>query len=162
MSCRFCHDMSTLERAIEIAARAHKGQVDKSGAPYILHPLRLMLRMLTLSGMMVAVLHDVIEDSEMTAEGLRAEGFSEEIIDAVSAVTRRQDETYEAFIQRAAANPLAAGVKLADLEDNMDLLRLEELGDRDLQRLARYHRSWKQLKGLQAGCRSGPRGEGDR
>ena len=150
MSCRFFCDMSTLERAIEIALRAHAGQTDKAGAPYVLHPLRLMLRMSTLPEMIVAVLHDVVEDSTITLGDLRQESFSDEVIDAVSAVTRREGEAYETFVRRAAANPLATRVKLADLEDNMDLLRLKELGERDIQRLKRYHRAWEQLRGSPA------------
>ena len=154
MSCRFFCDMSTIERAIEIALRAHAGQTDKAGAPYILHPLRLMLRMPTPPEMMIAVLHDVVEDSAITLGDLRQEGFSDEVIDAVSAVTRREGESYEAFVLRAAANPLGAKVKLADLEDNMDLLRLQDLGDRDLERLKRYHRAWTLLKGTEEEIRT--------
>jgi (p)ppGpp synthase/HD superfamily hydrolase len=94
--------MSTLERAIEIAIEAHRGQTDKAGAPYILHPLRIMLTLNTNEEHIVAVLHDVVEDGGWTFERLRAEGFSEEIVNAIESVTRRPNESYEEFVLRAA------------------------------------------------------------
>ena len=143
--------MSTLNRAIAIAARAHEGQFDKAGAPYILHPLRLMLRQSTPEGMMAAVLHDVMEDTGVSLANLRAEGFSPVVLAAVEALTRQADESYEAFIRRLAPNPVARQVKLADLEDNMNLQRLSQMTDRDLKRLRRYHLAWRWLSGLDAG-----------
>ena len=139
--------MATLARAIAIAAEAHQGQQDKAGAPYVLHPLRLMLRMHTEAEMMAAVLHDVVEDTPWTLEQLRQEGFSEEVLAAVEAVTHRAGETYEAYLARAAADPIARKVKRADLEDNMDLRRLSALTDKDVERLRRYHRTWRKLTG---------------
>ena len=94
--------MSTLERAVVIAAEAHAGQVDKAGAPYILHPLRLMLQMEKTEDRIVAVLHDVVEDTDWTLERLRKEGFPQVIIDAIDSVTWRKYEDYEDFILRAA------------------------------------------------------------
>lgn len=138
--------MSLLERAIAIAVDAHQGQFDKAGAPYILHPLRMMMRLETPSEKIVAVLHDVIEDTPWTFDALRSEGFPKEVIEAIAGVTRRGDETYEAFIDRAAGNPLARAVKLADLEDNMDVRRLEALNAKDQMRLSRYLKSWQKLK----------------
>ncbi|MFQ5571699.1 MAG: HD domain-containing protein [Rhodothermales bacterium] len=135
-----------LERAIRLAAEAHQGQIDKAGAPYILHPLRLMLRMETPVEMMAAVLHDVVEDTPWTLETLRDEGFSEEVVDAVAHLTRRKDESYNAFIERAAGHPVARRVKLADLEDNMDLRRLDGLTKKDQARLLRYQKAWRFLK----------------
>jgi GTP diphosphokinase / guanosine-3',5'-bis(diphosphate) 3'-diphosphatase len=85
--------MSTLERAIAIASGAHAGQVDKAGQPYILHPLRVMLRIASEAERIAEVLHDVMEDSGVTLELLRAEGFSSEIISAVDALTRRKGES---------------------------------------------------------------------
>lgn len=134
-----------LEKAIVLAATAHRGQVDKAGAPYILHPLRMMLTMHTPAEMMAAVLHDVVEDTAWTLEALRAEGFPDEVVEAVGGLTRREDESYEAFIERAAQHPLARRVKLADLEDNMDLRRLARLTDADQARLVRYQRAWRRL-----------------
>src|SRR5690348_14451397 len=94
--------------------------MDKGGKPYVLHSLRVMLKQVDETAQMVAVLHDVLEDTAVTLADLRAAGFNAEICEAVDCLTRRPDETYEAMIVRVAANPLARRVKLADLEDNMD------------------------------------------
>src|SRR5947208_2434495 len=141
--------MPTLEDAIALAALAHHGQVDKAGAPYILHPLRLMLRMRTNDERMVAVLHDAVEDTPYTLDGLRRLGFPEEVVEAIDALTRRVDEgeTYEAFVARAGGNPLARRIKIADLEDNLDLSRIAEPTEKDHQRLERYERALASLRG---------------
>ncbi len=138
--------MSTLAKAIAIAAQAHIDQVDKAGQPYILHPLRMMQRLDNLAAQIVAILHDVVEDTPITLDDLRAAGFAAEIIAAVEAVTRREDESYEQFIERLQDNALARQVKLADLEDNMDLKRINTLTPTDLARVERYHRVWMQLR----------------
>ena len=91
--------MSTLERAIGIACEAHAGQFDKGGEPYILHPLRLMLRMATEAERITAVLHDVVEDSQFTIEDLIAEGFAREIVNAVAALSKREGEDYIQFVR---------------------------------------------------------------
>lgn len=141
----------TLNDAIAIAAIVHKGQLDKAGDAYILHPLRMMMRMNDETSRIVAVLHDVVEDSpeedKWDFERLRTNGFSEEVIAAVNCVTDRKDqgETYEEFVERAASNRIARQVKIADLEDNMNMLRLGSVGEKQLDRLARYHRSWLYL-----------------
>lgn len=137
--------MATLGRAIAIAAQAHQEQRDKAGAPYILHPLRMMAHMSSEPEMIVAVLHDLIEDTEWTLDQLRAEGFSADVLTAIECVTRREDESYEAFVDRARGNELARKVKLADLEDNMDLRRIAEVTDEDLERLRKYHRARQAL-----------------
>ncbi|HEX8673560.1 MAG TPA: HD domain-containing protein [Longimicrobium sp.] len=142
--------MSTLERAIAIAADAHMGQVDKAGAPYILHPLRVMLRVETPAERIAAVLHDVVEDTAWTLDGLAAEGFAPEVVAAVDALTRRERESYEAFVVRAGADPVARVVKLADLAENMDLTRLASLTAADIARLDRYRRAVAQLTGVAA------------
>jgi (p)ppGpp synthase/HD superfamily hydrolase len=141
-----------LDKAVLIAAEAHLGQKDKMDRPYILHPLRMMLRFQSEAEMIVAVLHDVIEDSpDWSFDRLRQEGFSEEIIEAVDHLTRREDETYEEFTERAGQNALARKVKLADLEDNMDIRRYPaELSQKDKDRLARYHKAWLRLSGNHA------------
>lgn len=95
----------------------------------------------------VGILHDVVEDSSWTLQMLKAEGFSDDILEAVDAVTRRPDETYERFIGRVARNPMAAAVKLNDLTDNMDIRRLPYLSDKDVKRLKRYLRAYKRLMG---------------
>lgn len=140
--------MSTLEQAIIIAAAAHKGALDKGGAPYILHPLRVMAAVNTLDEKIVAVLHDVVEDSkDWTFDKLLAEGFSSQVVDALRCVTKTsKDEDYEAFIERALGNAIATQVKLADLRDNSDLSRLPQLNQDDLQRLAKYHRAIRRIQ----------------
>ena len=140
---------SLLARAIEIAASAHATQVDKGGAAYILHPLRMMMKQTSESAMIAAVLHDVVEDwgHLWTMERLRAEGFSSEVMDAVACLTKCEGEDYADFIARAGANPIARAVKIADLEDNMDLKRIPEPQERDFVRLAKYRKSWESLKG---------------
>lgn len=131
-----------LEDAIAIAAEAHRGQTDKAGAPYILHPLRMMIRMKTEAEMITAILHDVVEDSSWTIERLREKGFSKEVLVAVECVTNRSGENYEQFIERAGKNLIARWVKIADLEDNMNILRIGEIKPKDLERLEKYHKSW--------------------
>ena len=133
--------METLENAIRTAAVAHSGQVDKASAAYILHPLRLMCRAKTETEKMVAVLHDVVEDTDWTLARLRELAIPEEVLVAVDCLTRRGDETYEAFIERTKTNRLALAVKLADLEDNMDIYRLGTLTPKDMDRLNKYKRA---------------------
>ena len=133
--------MSTLERAIEIAARFHLGQVDKAGEPYILHPLRVMLRVSTRDEQIVAVLHDIIEDTEITSDDLHAEGFSDRVVEAVVTLTKVGGQTYEQYIDGLAHHPLARIVKLADLEDNSDRSRIPDPTDRDQERLEKYRRT---------------------
>jgi len=136
-----------LERAIEIAVQAHRGQKDRFGAPYILHPLRVMSRVDGPVAKTVAVLHDVVEDTNWTLEDLQAKGFSAEVIEAVDCLTKREGEPYDALIQRAAGKPLARQVKLADLIDNMDLRRCPEITPKDLERLQKYLKGWRTLTG---------------
>ncbi len=134
--------MSTLERAIILAATAHAGQRDKAGAPYVLHPLRMMLKMATVDEQMAAVLHDVIEDCGVTPEQLATEGFPLAVIEAVVALTKVTvngvEEPYNEFIRRATLNPIARRVKLADLDDNMDLSRIAEPTAKDYARIDKY------------------------
>jgi GTP diphosphokinase / guanosine-3',5'-bis(diphosphate) 3'-diphosphatase len=130
--------MSTLERAIEIAARAHAGQVDKAGQPYIFHPLRLMFAVKNPNERIAAVLHDVIEDTEITLENLQSEGFSEEILHAVLALTKTEGEIRISAATRAAQNPIARVVKLADVTDNMDISRIANPSEKDFARLKEY------------------------
>ena len=130
--------MATLEHAIALAVEAHKGQKDKNGQPYILHPLRVMLRLEREVDRIVGILHDVIEDTSVTPNDLRKAGYSEEILAALDGVTKREGEPYEDFVRRAESNPIAKRVKLADLEDNMDLKRLTKVLPKDIDRLNRY------------------------
>lgn len=143
--------MSTLERAIEIAREAHKGQKDKSGCDYIGHPLRVMAAGNTLQERIVGVLHDVIEDSCWTFGMLVEEGFDDEIIDALKCLTKKNDnEPYDTFIARIKSNPLATTVKLNDLTDNMDIRRLPYLSDKSIKRLKKYLKAYRQLSGKPA------------
>ena len=137
--------MPSLEDAIALAALAHKGQQDKADAPYILHPIRVMLRVRSEEERMAAILHDVVEDSEHTLGSLRAMGYPEAVVEAVECVTKREGESYEAFIERAATNPIARRVKIADLEDNLDLTRIKDPAVRDHERMERYRKALARL-----------------
>jgi (p)ppGpp synthase/HD superfamily hydrolase len=137
--------MPTIEDAIKLALEKHHGQTDKAGEPYILHPLRVMAQMQTEAEQIVAVLHDVVEDTDVTLDALRQMGFSEEIVEAIDHLSRRDDETYEQFIQRIKPNPLAVRVKLGDLRDNMDLRRNATLDEKALERFQRYRKAWFEL-----------------
>ncbi len=130
--------MSTLEKAIEIAARAHAGQADKGGNPYILHPIRLMLSLHGEMERMTAVLHDVVEDTGVTLDDLRREGFPEPVLTAIEALTKRPHEDRMEAAHRAAENPISLAVKLADVTDNMDLGRITDPTEHDLERLREY------------------------
>jgi (p)ppGpp synthase/HD superfamily hydrolase len=138
--------MSLLEDAITIAVEAHIGQKDKAGWPYMLHPLRMMCRMDSVPEKIVAVLHDVVEDTSWTLDQLRLRGFPEEIVSAIDCVTKREGEAYPDFVERTATNPLARAVKLADLEDNMDIRRMEEVKAKDQERLTKYLTAYRRLK----------------
>ena len=140
--------MSTLQRAIEIATEAHKGQFDKAGNEYIGHPLRVMEMGKTEDEKIVGMLHDVIEDTDWTFEALEAEGFSKEVIDALRCVTKvSEKENYDDFIDRVRKNPRAVAVKINDLTDNMDIRRLPYLSDKDIKRLKKYLKAYKRLVG---------------
>jgi (p)ppGpp synthase/HD superfamily hydrolase len=138
--------MPTLEDAIALAVEAHRGQRDKAGQTYILHPLRVMMRLETEAERMAAILHDVVEDTPYTLARLRGLGYPEEVLGALDCLTKREGETYEAFIERVRPHPLARRVKLADLEDNMDVRRLLTVGAKETERLARYRAAWARLK----------------
>ena len=142
--------MADIDTAIEIAARAHRGQQDRNGEPYILHPLRVMSRVETRNEQIVAMLHDVVEDSQTTLEDLRAAGFAEEIVRAVDALTRREGESYLDLVRKADGDSLAQAVKLADLADHVDLDHVhftDENAEKDTQRIRRYVRASLFLNG---------------
>ena len=135
-----------LFRAIEIAKKAHDGQTDKSGMPYIGHIMRVMNAGKTIDEKIVGVLHDIVEDTEWSFDALLEEGFPAHIVDAVKCVTRlTNDEPYEDFIRRIKENRLATAVKINDLTDNMDIRRLKEISDKDVKRLKKYHQVYKFL-----------------
>lgn len=141
--------MSTLEKAIAIAASAHERQLDKAGQPYILHPLRVMMKMDTQIERIVAVLHDVVEDAgpDWDFERLRLAGFEEEVIEALRHLTRDAGrDTYMEYIERIRGNKAALRVKLADLEDNLDLTRISLPTEADFRRCEKYLKAYQFLK----------------
>ncbi len=137
-----------LQRAIEIALEAHKGALDKGGNPYILHPLRLMLQMDSEEEMIVAILHDVVEDSEKWSfDKLHKEGFSKKIINSLRSVTKEnENEDYEKFIDRSVKDEIGRKVKIADISDNLDISRLKEVTDKDILRINKYKKALEKLK----------------
>ena len=137
-----------LEKALILAAKAHTGQVDKGGAPYILHPIRVMLACEGEKEKIVALLHDTLEDTALTAADLRREGFPAEIVQAVLCLTRRQGEDYMAYIARVCENPLAAEVKYADLQDNLDLSRIPNPTEKDFARIRKYEQAVQRMRSL--------------
>ena len=142
--------MASLNRAIEIATKAHEGATDKYGEPYINHVTRVMNMGQTDKEKIVGVLHDVIEDTHWTFEDLEKEGFSKEIIDALKCVTKTsEDEDYKEFITRVKINPLAVKVKLNDLSDNLDIKRMPVVLESDLKRLNKYLKAYNELKNIQ-------------
>lgn len=137
--------MTLIEKSLTIALRAYAGKIDKAGREYILHPLRLMAKMTTDCERAVALLHDVIEDSDITAADLLAEGIPNEVVEAVLCLTKQAGENYSDFVQRAKQNTIARKVKLADIEDNINVLRLSTLTEKDLARVTKYHAAWQVL-----------------
>ena len=131
--------MSTLDKAISIACGAHSGQVDKAGQPYILHPLKLMMMFTDNSERIVAILHDVVEDSDMSLDDLKDAGFSNEIVNAISCLSKKNNEPYIDFIMRIKKNNLARKIKIEDIKHNMDLTRLDSITEKDMARLGKYH-----------------------
>src|SRR6266542_1695053 len=136
-----------LSNAIALAAAAHGGETDKTGRPYITHPILVMLRCEEYGPLvqMTAVLHDVVEDTWVTLDLLRAIGYPPEVVDAVDAISRRKTvETYEHYIERCSRNRIAALVKLADIEDNSDPAR--RFGDRYEETMEKYRRASRVLR----------------
>lgn len=127
-----------LERAILIAQTAHAGQVDKAGQPYIEHPLAVMHQVESPDAKIVAVLHDVVEDSEITIAYLAEQGFSEDVIAAIAAITKQDGESYEEYLDRVMSNPLALRVKIADMTHNLDLSRIPNPTAADHKRIEKY------------------------
>ncbi|MHC1768995.1 MAG: GTP pyrophosphokinase [Verrucomicrobiia bacterium] len=143
--------MSLLEQTIAIAVEAHREDQDRAGQPYILHPLRVMFRLETEEERTVAVLHDVVEDhgDVWPMERLRELGFPAHLLEALNCVTKRSGETYEQFVERSASNPIARRVKLADLEDNMDVRRMSEVSEEGRARLNRYLAAYRRLRNVE-------------
>jgi (p)ppGpp synthase/HD superfamily hydrolase len=108
-----------LDRAATISARVHQGQLRKDGTPYIAHPIRVAMRVKTDEERIVALLHDAVEDTPLTIEDLRGDGFSERVLSGIDSVTKRPGEKYTDFIQRAKVNEIGRVVKVADIQDNL-------------------------------------------
>lgn len=138
-----------LDKALLIATTAHKGQTDKAGMPYILHPLAVAGRVQSIKQKIVALLHDVVEDTDLTLDDLRKAGFPEDIITGVDSVTRRKGETYAELCLRASQNKLGIDVKIADIKENLDFSRLINPTEEDIKqfesRAVRYRRELKNL-----------------
>lgn len=135
-----------LEKAIQIAAKAHEGQKDKAGQPYILHPLRVMFRTNSEIERICAVLHDVIEDTPITLQMLRDEGFTPEVLNVLELLTKGSGESYDDFISRILTNETACRVKLADLADNMNLSRIQTPSEEDYKRVEKYKRAVSRIQ----------------
>ena len=132
-------------KAIKLAFKAHEGQLDRAGLPYILHPLHVAEQMKDEDTCVIALLHDVIEDTDVTLEDLREYGFTEVQVAGVESMTREDDEDYFEYIRDVKKNPLAVKVKLEDLKHNSDVSRMIEVTDRDRQRLDKYKKAMEIL-----------------
>lgn len=138
-----------LGTAVAIAAREHEHQADRGGAAYIMHPIRVMMRLRTSDEelMAIAILHDVVEDSTaVTIASLKDAGFPQRVLDALGLLTHDKSEPYEEYVKRVATNRDAARVKLEDLRDNSDITRLKGLRDKDFERMEKYHRAFLYLR----------------
>ncbi|MCC6810706.1 MAG: bifunctional (p)ppGpp synthetase/guanosine-3',5'-bis(diphosphate) 3'-pyrophosphohydrolase [Deltaproteobacteria bacterium] len=142
--------LDTLENVIAFAVEAHRGQKDKAGDPYVLHPLRMMTRLHGDAARMAALLHDVVEDTGHSLAELRSLGLPEAVAVAVECLTKREGESYDAFLDRVVTNAIARKVKLADLEDNMDVRRLPEVSEGGRERLSKYIKAWRRLMALES------------
>ena len=148
------------QHAYDIMERAHRGQVDKGGNHYFLHPFRVSQETKNrftwkqsefdkYIAECVALLHDVIEDSDITADDLVKEGFEHAIVNRVVRMTRKEGESYMDYIKRIGEDNICRIVKMCDLKDNMDITRLERVTDKDFDRLKKYHKAYKYLKSLE-------------
>lgn len=138
--------MKFAKEALAFAVEAHKGQKDKGKKPYIYHPIYVAEQVEGDIAKSVAYLHDVVEDTKYTLEDLRNAGFSDEIVDAVDVLTKREGMSYEKYIEKVAKNPLATTVKLADLEHNSQISRIKNPTKKDLKRCEMYHKMIGKLK----------------
>lgn len=134
-----------LDKAAKICVLKHADQRDKTGAAYFQHPMRVAMKCSTDEEKIVALLHDTIEDTDVTAEYLLSEGFPKYIVDGILSVTKREGESYEDFVARAKENPLGRVVKLHDLEDNLNIFRLTELDTEMASRFNKYLRAYRFL-----------------
>ena len=134
------------KKAMKLCYEAHKNQVDKSGLPYVFHPAHVAEQMTDEATTIVALLHDVVEDTDYTLEDLAAEGFGKEILEAVALMTHEDDVPYLDYVAKLKDNPIARAVKLADLAHNSDLSRIGEVDDEIRKRLEKYKKATALLK----------------
>jgi len=132
---------NNLAKAIQIASLAHENQVDKSNTPYILHPIRLMLKFTSIEEQIVAVLHDVIEDSDVTLMDLKNNGFSDDILTAIDLLTKKPGMEYQSYLENISRNLLAKKIKIEDIKDNLILTRLSSISEKDYERVQKYHQA---------------------
>lgn len=136
------------KKALKIMFEKHKDQVDKSGIPYAYHPLHVAEEMTDEDSTIVALLHDVVEDTDTTFEEVESYGFSQNVIDALKLLTHTNDVEYEDYIRNISTNDLARKVKLADLRHNMDTSRLNEITSKDIARYEKYKKSYEYLENI--------------
>ena len=129
------------KKAMKFCFKAHKDQVDKSGMPYVFHPFHVAEQMTDEATTIVALLHDVVEDTDYTLEDIAAEGFGKEILEAVALMTHEDDVPYLDYVAKLKENPIARAVKLADLAHNSDLSRIGEIDEETKQRLEKYKKA---------------------
>ena len=137
------------KKAINIAYKAHDGQLDRSGIPYIFHPMHIADQMTTEETCIVAILHDVVEDTDVTLEELKEAGFGEDIIHAIDLLTHRDGVPYLDYVRALKDDPIASVVKLADLNHNSDRTRLNVITKKDEQRFIKYQKAKEILQGIQ-------------
>ena len=135
-----------LDKATLICVVKHQGQRDKMGCAYFQHPMRVAMRCSTDDEKIVALLHDTIEDTDVTPEYLLSEGFPQYLVDAILSVTKKDGESYEDFVARAKENPIGRQVKIRDLEDNLDVMRLDEVSPSMATRFTKYLKALRYLK----------------
>lgn len=137
-----------LAKAIHIAARAFEMQIDKGGEPYIMHCIRVMNNLNTEDEELkiIAILHDIIEDCNYTNGQLHGLGFSNRVLNGIDALTKKHGQSYEKYLDIVSSNQDAIRVKLADLQDNMNLLRLSKIDGKDLERQQKYFYAYNRLK----------------
>ncbi|MBO4529730.1 MAG: HD domain-containing protein [Paludibacteraceae bacterium] len=136
-----------VEKAFEMALKAHKGQVDKAGKAYIMHPVRVASKFKEDDLIIVSLLHDVVEDTDIQLNQIESM-FGKEIALAVDGLTRRESESYDDFISRCSKNELSRRVKIEDLKDNMNLSRLKTVSEKDLSRVEKYKKALNNLMSL--------------
>ncbi len=128
------------KKAINLMFKKHKDQVDKSGLPYVFHPFHIAEQMKDENTTIVALLHDIVEDTDTTFEDLKEMGFNDKVIDALKLMTHNKDEDYFKYVEKIGKNPIARKVKIKDLEHNMDTSRLDVVTKKDKERVKKYIR----------------------